>query len=150
MRTKVILSIIAVSALLIGCVTLRNQPLSADKYRELVSQTCLTIPESQMTPEQLSMKIKVLDYVYTNTMVKDNKQHLSATRRQVKKAGIPDVYYDVLRFQYNETNSFVERELNKGTISAEVLDMERMFAEAKTRYFEAERPELLSRLEKLR
>ena len=150
MRTKVLLSIIAVPALLIGCVTLQNQTVSADKYRELVSQTCLSIPESQMTPEQLSMKIKVLDYVYAHTTIKDNKQHLSATRRQLKKAGIPAVYYDILQFQYNETNSFVEREIKNGTLPAEVLDMEKMYAEAKAKYFEAERPELLSRFERLK
>lgn len=150
MKTKVILSIIAVPALLIGCATLRNQTVSADKYRELVSQTCLSIPESQMTFDQMSMKIKVLDYVYANTMVKDNKQYLSVTRRQLKKAGIPAVYYDVLQFQHNETNSFVARELKNRTLPAEVLDMEKLVAEAKTRYFETERPELLSRLERLR
>ncbi len=150
MRTKVIWGIVVLSALLAGYIALRHSIVSADKYRELLAQIGRDTPDFKMNYEQLSMLLKERDYVYTNMTVKNNMQRVPVTRRRLKKAGLPTVYYDILRRQIHTTNSFVRRELKSGRIPAEVLDMERMVAEAKTRYFETERQEILDRLEELK
>ena len=107
------------------------------------------MPDS-LNYEQLSMTLKIRDYVWANMTVKNNMQRLLVTRRRLKKAGIPTVYYDILRYDTHTTNSFVKRALKEGTLPAEVLDMEKLIAEAKTRWFETERQEMLDRLEDLK
>ncbi len=151
MKIKSIIIILFV-AVLAGCGSNSNpsQTVSADKYQELLKESCLLTPDSLLTADQVAIKLKVLDFLYTNVTAEDNKQVLSATRKQMESKGIPAMYYDILQYQIHETNSFVERELKGGTMPPEALNVDIMLQEAKKRYWEEERPMLVLQQERMK
>ena len=130
--------------LLFGC---GSKNISQKEYETLLKQTFLLTPDSLLTTNQISTKIIVLDFFYTYITVENNKQKLPVTKKQLKSHGIPPVYFDVLQYQINENNTFIERELSNGLIPSEQLDVNSLIEESKERYWKTERPLLVLRLE---
>lgn len=144
MKQVLLLFIIAI---FIGCVKTSNKSISFEQYQELLQQTILPKPDSILTKEQLLLKIKIFDFLCEHTYVEDNCQKLSVGKDSMERAGIPAIYYDVIMYQFDETNKEVKRMIDSGEIPAIHLQMDSLMKEYKTRYFMIERNELLKRLE---
>ncbi len=144
-------SIIAVFfiVLFVNCSSNSSKAISQAEYKELMEQSILLTPDSLMTNKELSLKIKVLDFLYTYVSVEDNKQIFPATREQMVEKGIPDMYYDILLYQLNENNLFVEHEEKGNTMLSKALDIENMTKVAKERYWNTERQKLIQRLDSM-
>ena len=145
MRIKSIATI-TLAVFLCACGSKKSLIISQDKYQKLLSQTYLLTPDSLLTNDQIELKIKVMDFMITNLDIKDHKQVLQASRKDLEESGIPSLYYDILQYQVNETNTAIENWIKEGSITAEELHLESSFNEAKERYWKTERPELEAHL----
>ena len=82
----------------------------------------------------------------SNISFADNHQKFAVTRVDLESQGIPSFYYDILQYQVYETNAAVDKWIKEGTITAGDLHLESSLKEAKDRYWNEERPQLVSRI----
>ena len=115
----------------------------SDEYRELLKQTVLSVPENELTAEQLEMKVKVMDFMMTNVSMEGIHQVLTVSREEMESQGIPSVYYDIIRHQIKETNEYVDEMIEEGLVSSDDPKLRKDFDEAVERYWKEERQELL-------
>lgn len=137
---------ITLAILFSACSSKQSQTMSQEEYQKLLSQTYMLTPDSLLTNDQIELKIKVMDFMMTNVDMKDHKQVLQASRKDLEESGIPSLYYDILQYQINETNTAIENLIKEGSIRAEDLHLESSFKEAKDHYWKTDRPELEARL----
>ena len=135
-----------IAMLLLGCKSNSEKVISEDQYKELLSQSYMLTPDSLLTPEDIALKIKVMDFLTTNITFTENHQQLPVTRQELESKGIPSFYYDILQYQVYETNTSIDNWIKEGFITAEDIDLETSFKEAKDRYWNEERQQLVSRL----
>lgn len=135
-----------IAMLLLGCKSNSEKVISEEEYKELLSQSYMLTPDSLLTPEDIALKIKVMDFLTTNITFADNHQQFPVTREELESKGIPSFYYDILQYQVNETNTSIDNWIKEGFITAEDIDLETSFKEAKDRYWNEERPQLVSRV----
>ena len=132
--------------LFLTCCSTKN--ISKKKYDKLLEQTFLLTPDSLLTTDQIALKIKVYDCLYTYITSNNNRQKLPVTRKEVESNGIPDLYYDIIQYQIKENNSYIDMLIKEGAISEENFDCDTLIKESKERYWSTERPLLVSRLTK--
>ena len=135
-----------IAMLLLGCKSNSEKVISEEQYKELLSQSYMLTPDSLLTPEDIALKIKVMDFLTTNITFTENHQQLPVTRQELESKGIPSFYYDILQYQVNETNAAIDRWIKEGSIAVEDLDMEALLKQAKDLYWNVERPQLVSRV----
>lgn len=130
--------------LLSGCCT---KNIAKKKYNTLLDQTYMLTPDSLLTKEQIAQKIRVNDFFYTYVTCDNNKQKLPVSRKDIKSHGIPALYYDIIQFQIQETNSYIDKAIEEGLFTDENYNCDLLLMEAKERYWSTERPLLVERLE---
>ena len=135
-----------IAMLLLGCKSNSEKVISEEQYKELLSQSYMLTPDSLLTPEDIALKIKVMDLFITNITFADNHQHFPVTREDLESKGIPSFYYDILQYQVYETNAAVDKWIEEGDITPEDLHLEASLKEAKDHYWNMERPQLVSRV----
>ena len=125
----------------------QNNVVTKDEYQKLLSRSYLLTPDTLRTREQLSIQLKLGDFMNTYVTVSDNHQHLSASRSELESQGIPSFYYDILQYQLSENNTFIDNMFEDGAFTRDNFDAGKLFQDAKDRYWNEERPQLVSRLE---
>ena len=116
---------------------------SKKEYQELLSKSYMLTPDSLRTVEQLDLQLRVGDFMNSYVTVQDNHMKLSAPRIVLKSMGIPSFYYDIIQYQIDENNAFIDN------LFEENDDVEKMLLESKTRYSNEERRELVARIEEM-
>ena len=132
--------------LCVACVQMDSKELSRTEYDTALKQTILTIPDSLLTCEQIELKIRLLDIIYKNAHVENNNLKLSAEKELFKQNGIPNVYYYVINYQFDETSSAVKKWQSEQPI-LQGINLETLLQEAKERYWNFERELLINRSE---
>ena len=122
---------------------------SKKEYQELLSQSYMLTPDSLRTVEQLDLQLRVGDFMNSYVTVQDNHMKLSAPRIVLKSMGIPSFYYDIIQYQIDENNAFIDNLFKENAFTEDSFDVEKMLLESKTRYSNKERRELVSRIENL-
>lgn len=122
---------------------------SKKEYQELLSKSYMLTPDSLRTVEQLDLQLRVGDFMNSYVTVQDNHMKLSAPRIVLKSRGIPSFYYDIIQYQIDENNAFIDNLFEENAFTEESFDVEKMLMESKTRYSNKERRELVSRIEDL-
>jgi hypothetical protein len=122
---------------------------SKKEYQELLSKSYMLTPDSLRTVEQLDLQLRVGDFMNSYVTVQDNHMKLSAPRIVLKSRGIPSFYYDIIQYQIDENNAFIDNLFKENAFTEESFDVEKMLLESKTRYSNKERRELVSRIEDL-
>ena len=136
------------AVLLVACGNTTNKVVSHDEYQELLKQTILTTPDTLMNKEQLTLYIKIYDFMWEHIYVEDNCQKLSVGKDSMEKAGIPAIYYDVITYSIAETNEAVKEWIEADDDISDVLQkMDSLVKESKADYWNNIRPKLLKRLE---
>ena len=135
-----------IALLLLGCKSNSDKVISQKEYQELLSQSYMLKPDSLLTLDDIALKIKVMDYFMSNISFADNHQKFAVTREDLESQGIPSFYYDILQYQVYETNAAVDKWIKEGSITAGDLHLESSLKEAKDRYWNEERPQLVSRI----
>ena len=133
----------------IGCTEEPNNVISSQKYNELLKETIFPIADSLLNKEQLKLRIKLNDILYTYMYIEENCQKLSITKEYFEQQGIPPHYYDVLKYQMHETNECIERWIAEDDILAPYLKQDslyKQFEKAKEKYWNIERPKLINKL----
>ena len=102
-------SLIYALLLLSSCSNKSSTLLTSDEYKQLLQQTVLVIPDSLLTEDQRQFIKELEGFIYDNSYVMDNRIHLSVGRDAFKSAGIPEHYYDIISYQFNEVNDFVNK-----------------------------------------
>ena len=102
-------SLIYALLLLSSCSNKSSTLLTSDEYKQLLQQTVLVIPDSLLTEDQRQFIKELENFIYDNSYVMDNRIHLSVGRDAFKSAGIPEHYYDIILYQFNEVNDFVNK-----------------------------------------
>ena len=82
--------------------------ISKERYQELLKQSVMIIPDSMKTDEQRQLYVKLLDILVDNAYAEDNKIVLPVSRDYFVEQGVPDFYYDLLKYSLEETNACVE------------------------------------------
>lgn len=124
-----------------------EKSLSRNEYQELLQQTILPVPDTLLNKEQLALRIKILDFLHEHTYIENNCQKLSVGKDSMVRAGIPAIYYDIISYQYKETNDEVKRMIESGEIPAIHLNLDSLMRESNPYYWNTERPRLLKMLE---
>ena len=121
-----------------------DSDISKEEYQRLLSQSYLLTPDTLLTREQLSLQLKLGNFMNTYVTVENNHMKLSVPRIVLTSMGIPSFYYDILQYQIDENNAFFDNMFEEG----EIFDTEKMLQEANGRYWNEERPQLVSRIER--
>ena len=106
---RLIFSASLITLLITSCKDNTYKTLDAVKYEKLLQQTVLVIPDSLFTEDQKQFIKELENFIYDNAYVKDNRIHLSVGRDAFKSAGIPEHYYDIISYQFNEVNDFANK-----------------------------------------
>ena len=122
-----------------------DSDISKEEYQRLLSQSYLLTPDTLLTREQLSLQLKLGNFMNTYVTVENNHMKLSVPRIVLTSMGIPSFYYDILQYQIDENNAFFDNMFEEGVL----FDTEKMLQEANDRYWKEERRELVSRIEDL-
>lgn len=94
--------------LCVSCNTQSDGVISKERYQELLKQSVMIIPDSLRTDEQRQLYVKLLDILVDNAYAEDNKIVLPVSRDYFVEQGVPDFYYDLLKYSLEETNACVE------------------------------------------
>ena len=122
-----------------------DSDISKEEYQRLLSQSYLLTPDTLLTREQLSLQLKLGNFMNTYVTVENNHMKLSVPRIVLTSMGIPSFYYDIIQYQIDENNAFFDNMFEEGVL----FDTEKMLQEANDRYWKEERRELVSRIEDL-
>ena len=106
---RLIFSASLITLLITSCKDNTYKTLDAVKYEKLLQQTVLVIPDSLLTEDQRQFIKELENFIYDNSYVMDNRIHLSVGRDAFKSACIPEYYYDIILYQFNEVNDFVNK-----------------------------------------
>ncbi|MBR4303618.1 MAG: hypothetical protein IKT80_08685 [Bacteroidaceae bacterium] len=106
---RLIFSASLITLLITSCKDNTYKTLDAVKYEKLLQQTVLVIPDSLLTEDQRQFIKELENFIYDNAYVKDNLLLLSVGRDAFKSACIPEYYYDIILYQFNEVNDFVNK-----------------------------------------
>ena len=72
--------------------------ISKERYQELLKKSVMIIPDSLRTDEQRQLYVKLLDILVDNAYAEDNKIVLPVSRDYFVEQGVPDFYYDLLKY----------------------------------------------------
>ena len=136
--------------LFIGCTPQSEKGLSPSEYQALLEQTVLPIPDSALTAEQMEVKIKLLDIIYTHICIEDNCQKLPVGKDLFEKEGLPAIYYDVTQYQIEESNEAIKKWMAEDEVFHDHfsrLNQDSLMKESKENYWNIERPRLMKLLE---
>ena len=98
-RNLMINSILFILILLcVSCNTQSDGVISKERYQELLKQSVMIIPDSMKTDEQRQLYVKLLDILVDNAYAEDNKIVLPVSRDYFVEQGVPDFYYDLLKY----------------------------------------------------
>ena len=108
--------------------------ISAEKYKELLNESILLIPDSLLNEEQAALKTKLVDLVYEEVEVVDNNLVLKMSREALEQQGIPSFYYDILQYQMKETTDTMKKWVEDGTLPVEHANLDSLFRKSKEQY----------------
>lgn len=140
MRTTVIILAIAC----IACTKPSNDIISESEYKELLQQTILVLPDSSLTTEQIELKIKLCDLLFQHTYIENNCLKLSADKSKFEQEGIPNIYYDIIKYQLEETSTGIKMLLKE--FPDKSMNIEEDLKNCKEQYWDTERPNLIKRI----
>ena len=95
----------------------------------------LLLPDSLRSPEANETLYKAMDVLISNMKVMDNKIHITISKKEFEKTGIPAIYYDMMSKDIQDINNWAD------TASLSVSMME-SFVEARQEYLESRKENL--------
>lgn len=103
--------------------------ISAEKYKELLNESILLIPDSLLNEEQATLKAKLVDLIYKEVKVVDNNLVLKISREDLENQGIPSFYYDIIKYQLKETSDTMNKWVDEGSLTPEQADLDSLYRE---------------------
>lgn len=128
----------------IACTKPSNDIISESEYKDLLQQTILVLPDSSLTTEQIELKIKLCDLLFQYTDIENNCLKLSADKSKFEQEGIPNIYYNIIKYQLKETSIGIKMLLKE--FPGKSLNIEEDLRDCKEQYWNTERPNLIKRI----
>lgn len=105
--------------------------ITEEQYKEYVDMIQLSAPDTLKSPEQLYIKEKLTEIIFTKSAVKNNKVFLTVNREYFIEQGLPDFCYDMVIYDIANTNKVI-KDLGKTEIG--FIDIAESYREAKDEY----------------
>ena len=102
--------------------------ISQEEYNEYVEKIGLTLPDSLKTPEQILIKEKMTEIIFSNTEIRNNEMHLKVGRDYFVEQGLPGFCYDIAVFDQTNSNKVIKEAIKNTGIE---IDIKEAFEEAK-------------------
>ncbi len=106
-----------------------NATITDKKYKELLNESILLIPDSLLNEEQATLKAKLVDLIYKEVEVVDNNLVLKISREDLENQGIPSFYYDIIKYQLKETSDTMNKWVDEGSLTPEQADLDSLYRE---------------------
>lgn len=126
---KRIILILCLSALFSSCC--QDKVISQEQYNQYAEQIGLLLPDSLKTPEQIQIKEKMTQIIFSKTQVRNNQMHLTVGREYFVEQGLPDFCYDMAVFDHANTNRTIKEVMESSDIQ---IDLEEVFKEAQEEF----------------
>ena len=105
--------------------------ISQEEYNEYVEKIGLSLPDSLKTPEQILIKEKMTEIIFSNTEIRNNEIHLKVGRDYFVEQGLPGFCYDIAVFDQTNSNKVIKEAIKNTGIE---IDIKEAFEEAKKNY----------------
>lgn len=105
--------------------------ISQEEYNEYVEKIGLSLPDSLKTPEQILIKEKMTEIIFSNTEIRNNEMHLKVGRDYFVEQGLPGFCYDIAVFDQTNSNKLIKEAIKNTGIE---IDIKEAFEEAKKNY----------------
>ena len=102
--------------------------ISQEEYNEYVEKIGLSLPDSLKTPEQILIKEKMTEIIFSNTEIRNNEMHLKVGRDYFVEQGLPGFCYDIAVFDQTNSNKVIKEAIKNTGIE---IDIKEAFEEAK-------------------
>lgn len=102
--------------------------ISQEEYNEYVEKIGLSLPDSLKTPEQILIKEKMTEIIFSNTEIRNNEMHLKVGRDYFVEQGLPGFCYDIAVFDQTNSNKLIKEAIKNTGIE---IDIKEAFEEAK-------------------
>ena len=109
----------------------QEKVISQEQYNQYAEQIGLLMPDSLKTPEQIQIKEKMTEIIFSKTEVRKNRMHLTVGREYFVEQGLPDFCYDMAVFDHHNTNKVIKEVMKDSDIQ---IDLEETFKEAQKEF----------------
>ncbi|MBE6283889.1 MAG: hypothetical protein E7098_06060 [Mediterranea massiliensis] len=125
--------LVSILVTLVSCWN-NNTTITDKKYKELLNESILLIPDSLLNEEQAALKTKLVDLIYKEVEVVDNNLVLKISREDLENQGIPSFYYDIIKYQLKETSDTMNKWVDEGSLTPEQADLDSLYREWRKKF----------------
>ena len=126
---KRVVLILCFAALFVSCH--QEKVISQEQYNRYAEQIGFLLPDSLKTPEQIRIKEKMIEVIFSKTEVRKNQMRLTVGRDYFVEQGLPDFCYDMAVFDQANTNKVIKEAMESSDIQT---DIEEAFREAQKEF----------------
>lgn len=126
---KRIILILCLTVLFSSC--RQEKVISQEQYNQYAEQIGFLLPDSLKTPEQIQIKEKMIEVIFSKTEIRKNQMYLTVGRDYFVEQGLPDFCYDMAVFDNANTNRVIKEVMESSDIQ---IDLEEAFREAQKEF----------------